>query len=56
MARILVALFALGLVAVSCRGDDPGTNPETLIRLEVDPAPAPNPSLRFPRFPEPKES
>ena len=37
MARILVALIAAGLVAVPCRGDDAGANPETLIRLEIDP-------------------
>ena len=42
MARIMVALIAAGLVAVPCRGDDAGANPETLIRLEVDPAPAPS--------------
>jgi hypothetical protein len=55
MARILVALIAAGLVAVSCRGDDAGVNPETLIRLEIDPAPEPSPALRYLLLPELKE-
>jgi hypothetical protein len=55
MARILVALIAAGLVAVPSRGDDAGANPETLIRLEIDPAPAPSPALRYLLLPELKE-
>ena len=55
MARIMVALIAAGLVAVPCRGDDAGANPETLIRLEIDPAPAPSPALRYLLLPELKE-
>ena len=48
MARILVALIAAGLVTAPCRGDDAGASPETQIRLEVDPAPAPRPGLAVP--------
>ena len=55
MARILVALIAAGLVAVPCRGDDADANPETLIRLEIDPSPAPSPALRYLLLPELKE-
>jgi hypothetical protein len=55
MVRILVALIAAGLVAVPCRGGEAGANPETMIRLEVDPTPAPSPALRYLLLPELKE-
>jgi hypothetical protein len=55
MVRILVTLIAAGLIAVPCRGGDAGANPETLIRLEIDPAPAPSPALRYLLLPELKE-
>jgi tetratricopeptide (TPR) repeat protein len=38
-----------------CRADDSPTVPETLIRLTVQPAPAPRPALRYVLLPELKE-
>jgi hypothetical protein len=55
MPRFLLGLLALGLFAVPCRADETTTNPETLIRLDVDAMPAPKPALRYQLLPELKE-
>ena len=43
MSRALACLIALGLFGHPGRADEKGTNPETLIRLDVTPEPAPEP-------------
>jgi hypothetical protein len=53
--RTLLSFAALALFVVPCRADEPGSTPETLIRLNVRPAPAPRPALRYLLLPELKE-
>jgi hypothetical protein len=53
--RTLFLCAALAAFALSSRADEPATNPETLIRLTVQPAPAPRPALRYLLLPELKE-
>ncbi len=52
MYRALACLIVLGLFGHPGRADEKGTNPETLIRLDVTPAPAPVPALRYQLLPE----
>ena len=46
MLRALLCFVAVAVLALPCRADPPTAPPETLIRLSVMPAPAPNRSLR----------
>jgi len=48
-------LAAVAVFALPCRAGETTTPPETLIRLNVTPAPAPRPSLRYRLLPELKE-
>jgi hypothetical protein len=52
MSRVLACLIALGVFGLTGRADEKGTNPETLIRLDVTPAPEPVPALRYQLLPE----
>ena len=55
MARTLLGWLALGVFAVPCRADGTGANPETLVRLDVQAAPAPIPVLRYQLLPQLEE-
>ena len=55
MPRTFLGLIALGFMAQACRADQSASNPELLIRLEVQAAPAPRPALRYLLLPEIKE-
>ncbi len=55
MSRILLCFVAVTSFALPCRADQPTANPELLIRLNVQPAPAPKPALRYRLLPELKE-
>ena len=54
MPRILIGLATLAVLSVPCRADQPiaTSTPETLIRLNVSPAPAPRPALRYQLLPD----
>jgi len=45
----------MAVLALSCRADSTSPAPETLIRLNVRPAPAPKPALRYQLLPELRE-
>jgi hypothetical protein len=45
----------MAVLALSCRADSTGPAPETLIRLNVRPVPAPKPALRYQLLPELRE-
>jgi hypothetical protein len=53
--RLLLCCAVLVAFALPCRAGQPGTTSETLIRLTVQPAPAPKPALRYLLLPELKE-
>jgi hypothetical protein len=55
MPRTVLGFIVVLLCAVPCRGGGEGANPETLIRLDVQAAPAPSPALRYQLLPELKE-
>ena len=55
MLRTVLCCAALAFVVLPCRADEPAANPETLIRLTVQPAAAPKPALRYLLLPELKE-
>ena len=55
MPRTLLCFAALAVFALPCRADETSSTPETLIRLNVRPAPAPKPALRYLLLPELKE-
>ena len=55
MLRTLLCSAALAVCALPCRADQPSTNPEMLIRLNVQPAAAPRPALRYLLLPELRE-
>ena len=55
MSRALVCCTVMAILAVPCRAGEPAPNPETLIRLDVRPAPAPEPALRYLLLPELEE-
>src|SRR5436309_2636005 len=55
MPRILFACAAFGLLAFPCWAGQTTTSSETLIRLNVQPAAAPKPALRYLLLPELKE-
>src|SRR5271163_4618722 len=52
MPRTLLCLVAVVVFAFPCRADETTSTPETLIRLNVSPAPAPKPALRYLLLPE----
>jgi hypothetical protein len=52
MPRALLCSAALGLLVLPCRADEAASPPETLIRLDLRPAPAPVPALRYQLLPE----
>ena len=52
MYRTLLGGTAMAVLALSCRADSTGPAPETLIRLNVRPVPAPKPALRYQLLPE----
>jgi hypothetical protein len=53
--RILLCFAAIAAFALPCRAEQTGFASETLIRLNVMPAPAPKPALRYQLLPELKE-
>jgi len=53
--RTLLYFAAVAAIALPCRAEQTGTNTELLIRLNVRPAPAPKPALRYRLLPELKE-
>ena len=55
MSRTLLGCAAMAVVALPCLAEPTSTTPETLIRLNVSPAPAPRPALRYQLLPELKE-
>jgi hypothetical protein len=55
MPRSCLCLAVLAVFAVPCRAGETTSNPETLIRLNVSPAPAPKPALRYLLLPELQE-
>ncbi len=55
MPRNCLCLAVLAVFAVPCRADETTSSPETLIRLNVSPAPAPKPALRYLLLPELQE-
>ncbi len=55
MPRILLCFAAIAAFALSCRAEQTSSAFETLIRLNVRPAPAPKPALRYRLLPELKE-
>jgi hypothetical protein len=55
LTRTLLLFAALAFFAPSSRAEQPATTAETLIRLTVQPAPAPRPALRYLLLPELKE-
>ncbi|HEV3341758.1 MAG TPA: hypothetical protein VG125_15430 [Pirellulales bacterium] len=56
MYRSLVCIPALFALALPCRADDAESAKETLVRLHVSPAAAPNPVLKHTLLPELKDS
>jgi len=56
MRRIFVCLAVLSTFAIPCRADQTGSAPETLIRLNVRPAPAARPALRYLLLPDLRET
>jgi hypothetical protein len=52
MYRTLLGCTAMAVLALSCRADSTNPAPETLIRLNVRPVPAPKPALRYQLLPE----
>jgi hypothetical protein len=56
MYRSLVCIPALLALALPCRAEDAASAKETLVRLHVSPAPAPNPVLKHVLLPELKDS
>jgi hypothetical protein len=52
MYRTLLGCTAMAVLALSCRADSTDPVPETLVRLNVRPAPAPTPALRYQLLPE----
>ncbi len=52
MRRSILACAALAVLGVPCRADETAVNPETLIRLTVQPAAAAKPALRYQLLPE----
>jgi hypothetical protein len=55
MPRGLLGCTAMVLLALPCLAGEPTANPETLIRLDVRAAPAPEPALRYQLLPELRE-
>lgn len=55
MLRTVLCCASLAFVVLPCRADEPAANPETLIRLTVDPTAVPKPALRYQLLPELKE-
>ncbi len=55
MSRTLLGGAAMAVLALPCLADQPSATPETLIRLNVSPAPAPKPALRYQLLPELRE-
>ena len=55
MPRILLSFAAIAAFALPCRAQQTSSAFETLIRLNVRPAPAPKPALRYRLLPELKE-
>jgi hypothetical protein len=55
MPRVLLWCAALVLLSMPCLAGEPTAKPETLIRLEVRAAPAPEPALRYQLLPELRE-
>ena len=55
MYRTLLGGTAMAVLAVPCLADPTSPTPETLIRLNVSPAPAPRPALRYQLLPELRE-
>ena len=55
MPRILLCFAAIAAFALPCRAEQTSSDSETLIRLNVMPAPAPKPALRYQLLPELKE-
>ena len=55
MPRILLCFAAIAAFALPCRAEQTSSASETLIRLNVRPAPAPKPALRYRLLPELKE-
>ncbi len=55
MPRILLCFAAIAAFALPCRAEQTSPVSETLIRLNVMPAPAPKPALRYRLLPELKE-
>jgi hypothetical protein len=53
--RTLLCCAALAVVVLPARAEPAASNPETLIRLTVQPAPAPKPALRYQLLPELRE-
>jgi len=53
--RILLCFAAIAALALPCRAEQTSSTFETLIRLNVRPAPAPKPALRYRLLPELKE-
>jgi hypothetical protein len=55
VSRTLLGGAAMAVLALPCLADQPSATPETLIRLNVSPAPAPKPALRYQLLPELRE-
>jgi hypothetical protein len=55
MPRTSLCLAALAVFAFPCRADETVSTPATLTRLNVSPAPAPKPALRYLLLPELQE-
>jgi hypothetical protein len=55
MPRAVPGLLALVVVASAGRADDASSTPETIVRLDVRPAAAPSPALRYQLLPELRE-
>ena len=52
MPRTCLCFIVLAVFAVHCRAGETTTTPETLVRLNVSPAPTPKPALRYLLLPE----
>ena len=55
MPRPILVCAVVIVLALPCRAEQAGSQPETLIRLNVSPAAAPKPALRYRLLPELKE-
>jgi hypothetical protein len=55
VSRTFLGCAATAILALPCLADSTSATPETLIRLEVSPAPAPRPALRYQLLPELRE-